>query len=114
VSTRRLRYYEKQELLRPQRGTNDYREYVETDVGRVELISHLVEAGLGTRFVRAVLDMGLEPEVEAAAGWSPSCTAEFADDLRREYERLETFLACLTRSRDTVRRYLDVVQVRAA
>lgn len=99
VSARMLRYYEQQELLHPRRDPNDYREYDESDVGRVEQISHLVRAGLGTRFVRTALDVG--------PGWSPSCTAVLAQELQDELDRLEDFLACLTRSRDTVRRYLE-------
>ncbi|GAA0312372.1 MerR family transcriptional regulator [Kineococcus aurantiacus] len=111
VSTRMLRYYEQQRLLSPRRGANGYREYAEADVERIEQISHLVRAGLGTRLVRAVLDMGLASGDEPVQGWSPTCTAAVADDLQGEFERLEASLVCLTRSRDTVRRYLQEVTV---
>jgi DNA-binding transcriptional MerR regulator len=110
VSTRMLRYYEEQHLLAAERSPNGYRRYAPADVERVGRIRSLLAAGLPTRFVRAVLDMGLEGDA-AAAGWSPTCTVTFADMLRTELARLEEQLECLARSRDAVGRYLDVVTV---
>ena len=110
VSARMLRYYEQQDLLAPGRAANDYRDYAEADVARVRQVRALLDAGLPTRFVRAVLDMGLEGGA-AAEGWTATCTATFAAMLRDEAVRLEEQLHCLTRSRDAVRRYLDTVTV---
>jgi len=47
----------------------------------------------------------------AVDGWTPTCTATFAAQLRIELTRLEDHVACLTRSRDAVRRYLETVSV---
>jgi DNA-binding transcriptional MerR regulator len=111
VSARMLRYYEEQHLLTPDRATNGYRRYAPGHVERVQQIRALLEAGLPTRFVRAVLDMGLEPGTPPADGWTPTCTATFESQLRDELGRLEERLRCLARSRDAVRRYLDTVTV---
>ncbi|MEV0059790.1 MerR family transcriptional regulator [Nocardia sp. NPDC050718] len=48
VSTRLLRYYEEQGLLRPHRDPNGYRSYPETAVGEVTKIRELLAAGLTT------------------------------------------------------------------
>ncbi len=110
VSTRMLRYYEERHLVAPTRSANDYRAYDEADVDRVRQVRALLDAGLPTRFVRAVLDMGLEGG-PAASGWTATCTATFATQLRDELVRLEEQLTCLARSRDAVRRYLETVTV---
>ena len=110
ASTRMLRYYEQQHLLTAQRAPNGYRSFTAADVERVGRIRSLLAAGLPTRFVRAVLDMGLEGG-EALPGWTPTCTATFAELLRHELARLEEQVECLARSRDAVRRYLDTVTV---
>ena len=113
VSTRMLRYYEQQHLLSAERASNGYRSFTGGDVERVDRIRSLLAAGLPTRFVRAVLDMGLEGG-DGLPGWTPTCTAAFADMLRTELVRLQEQVECLARSRDAVRRYLDAVTVVAA
>jgi DNA-binding transcriptional MerR regulator len=110
VSARMLRYYEQQHLLASTRSANDYREFAETDVDRVQQVRALLDAGLPTRFVRAVLAMGLAGGA-AVDDWTPTCTATFAAQLRIELVRLEEHVACLTRSRDAVRQYLETVSV---
>ena len=112
ASTRMLRYYEEQHLLTSRRSANGYRSFTDDDVERVGRIRSLLGAGLPTRFVRAVLDMGLEGD-DALPGWTPTCTATFADMLRTELGRLEEQVECLTRSREAVRRYLGAVTVLA-
>jgi hypothetical protein len=47
----------------------------------------------------------------AVDGWTPTCTATFAAQLRTELARLEDHVPSLTRSRDAVRRYLETVSV---
>ena len=111
VSARMLRYYEQQHLLTSVRAANGYRCYEPRDVGRVQQIRGLLDAGLPTRFVRAVLDMGLATDEPPVEGWTPTCTATFAGMLREELDRLEDRLSCLARSRDAVRQYLDTVTV---
>jgi DNA-binding transcriptional MerR regulator len=111
VSARMLRYYEQQHLLRPERSANGYRSFAPSDVQRVQQVRALLDAGLPTRFVRAVLDMGLESDRQPVDGWTPTCTAIFADQLRAELDRLDERLRCLTLSQDAVRRYLGIVCV---
>ncbi|RBY97016.1 MerR family transcriptional regulator [Blastococcus sp. TF02-8] len=111
VSARMLRYYEQQHLLTAERSANGYRSYRPSDVDRVREIRALLDAGLPTRFARAVLDMGLATDEPPIPGWTPTCTATFAGMLRTELDRLEEQLSCLARSRDAVRQYLDTVTV---
>lgn len=114
VSARMLRYYEQQHLLRPERSANGYRSFAPTDVQRAQQIRALLDAGLPTRFIRAVLDMGLESDGQPVDGWTATCTATFADQLRAELDRLDERLRSLTLSRDAVRRYLATVSVVAS
>ncbi|MFB6784985.1 MerR family transcriptional regulator [Streptomyces sp. NPDC056352] len=55
VSTRALRYYEEQGLLRPQRTTSGQRVYAESAVDSVGLIQQLYTAGLGSRVIATLL-----------------------------------------------------------
>jgi DNA-binding transcriptional MerR regulator len=101
VSPRLVRYYEQQGLLSPTRQTNGYRSYGEEHVDRVARIAGLVQSGLPTRLVKELL--GLE---DAAAEQRPSCPRTVADMLAHELVGIEERIACLTRSRDTIRDYL--------
>lgn len=111
VSARMLRYYEQQHLLTPGRSANGYRSFAPGDVDRVQQIRALLDAGLPTRFARAVLDMGLESDAPPVPGWTPTCTATVETQLRTELGRLEERLRSLARTRDAVRHYLDTVTV---
>jgi DNA-binding transcriptional MerR regulator len=55
VSTRALRYYEEQGLLRSQRTTSGQRVYEESAADRVRLIQELYTAGLGSRLIVTLL-----------------------------------------------------------
>lgn len=101
VSTRLVRYYEQQGLLSPTRQANGYRSYGEEHVERVARIAGLVQSGLPTRLVKELL--GLE---DAAAEQRPSCPRTVAEMLAHELVGIEERIACLTRSRDTIRDYL--------
>jgi DNA-binding transcriptional MerR regulator len=103
VPTRMLRYYEDQGLLAPQRSGNGYRAFAEDDVDRVTMVRDLIRSGLPTRLIRIVLEM----ENPVASGWTERCTRDFAEVLAGELEALDARIACLTRSRDTVRDYLS-------
>ncbi|MEU7229069.1 MerR family transcriptional regulator [Streptomyces chrestomyceticus] len=69
VSTRLLRYYEAQGLLNAERGTNGYRCYDDDTVVTVRQVRALLDAGLTTEVIRAVLPCarGEEPEIEMCA-----------------------------------------------
>ncbi|MDD9347939.1 hypothetical protein, partial [Mumia sp.] len=70
---------------------------------RVRSIRSLIASGLPTRLVRVVLDV----EALADDELSPSCTRQVAEMLHAEMRSLEDKIACLTKSRDTVERYLQ-------
>ncbi|MFE3377952.1 MerR family transcriptional regulator [Streptomyces anulatus] len=83
VSTRSLRYYEQQGLLRPQRRASGYREFSEPDVAAVRRIRILLAAGLNTELIREVLPC----MAEEGAILAPTCE-EMAQDLKHERERM--------------------------
>ena len=105
VAARLIRYYEQQGLLTAQRAANGYRTYTEADVARVSRVAGLVQAGIPTRLVKVLLDAE-----EANARDEPSCPIAVAEQLAAELEGLEARIACLTRSRDTIRSYLTRTQ----
>ncbi len=55
VSTRLLRYYEEQGLLRSERDSNGYRRYGPEAVDRVRRVRELLATGLNTDAIRTVL-----------------------------------------------------------
>ncbi|MFJ8249884.1 MerR family transcriptional regulator [Streptomyces sp. NPDC094466] len=83
ISTRSLRYYEQQGLLRPRRRASGYREFGEPDVAAVRRIRVLLAAGLNTDLIREVLPCMAEEGTILA----PTCE-EMARDLRQERERM--------------------------
>lgn len=103
VPSRMLRYYEQQGLLTPQRGGNGYRQYTEDDVERVTTIRGLIRSGLPTRLIAIVLDMS----DHAHTTWTKSCSRDFATSLAGELKVLDDKIACLSRSRETVRSFLE-------
>jgi DNA-binding transcriptional MerR regulator len=55
VSSRALRYYEQQGLLRSERRPNGYREYAPESIKIVAFIQDLFQAGLSSDVVREIL-----------------------------------------------------------
>ena len=109
VATRLIRYYEQQGLLSADRLPNGYRTYSETHVERIERVAGLVQAGVPTRLVKVLL------EAEAACALErPTCSAEVATLLAEELVGLEKRIACLSRSRDTIRQFLAQVSASPA
>jgi DNA-binding transcriptional MerR regulator len=106
VPTRLLRYYEEQSLLRPTRQSNGYRSFSEADIARVTTIRGLITSGMTTRLIRVVLDM----EALSDGGLPHRCSAEFASMLRAELAKLDDQIACLTKSRSTVKEYLSTAE----
>jgi len=106
IPTRMLRYYEQQDLLRSERSPNGYRAYDEAAVDRATRVRALIQAGLSTRMVRVVLD--IERQCELAT--PPDCSLALAEELADELEKLQERVACLTKSRDTVARYLELTR----
>lgn len=102
VAPRLIRYYEQQGLLDADRADNGYRTYTDQHVERVTRIAGLVQAGIPTRLVKVLLDAE-----DAAARDEPTCPAEVAEQLAAELGPLESRISCLTRSRDTIRTFLE-------
>ncbi|WP_324650947.1 MerR family transcriptional regulator [Georgenia sp. H159] len=102
VAPRLLRYYEQQGLISAARADNGYREYAEQDVERVERVAGLVRSGVPTRLVRAILEL----ESARCDALVETCTRGVAEQLAAELDEIEGRIACLTRSRDTIRDFL--------
>ncbi|MGW5648599.1 MerR family transcriptional regulator [Saccharopolyspora sp. NPDC003752] len=100
VSARLLRYYEAQGLLEARRGSNGYREYDEESVVIVRQIRALLDAGLSTEVIRAVLPCvhGELPEFE----WCVDVRAIMDRELAIAEERI----AELQRNRSNLAGYL--------
>ncbi|WP_435768537.1 MerR family transcriptional regulator [Nocardioides sp. SYSU DS0651] len=105
VAARLIRYYEQQGLLSARRADNGYRTYTEEHVERVERVAGLVQAGIPTRLVKVLIEAE-----EACAREQPTCPREVAELLSAELVGLESRIACLTKSRDTIHRYLEQTQ----
>lgn len=100
VSVRLLRYYESQDLIRPERLPNGYRAFAEDDVRLVSRIRTLLTAGLCTKMIARVLPSLCEDD-----GLLVPCTPQLADELRRERALVDGRIAELLESR----RVLDQV-----
>jgi DNA-binding transcriptional MerR regulator len=106
VPPRMLRYYEEQGLLASERLPNGYRDYPETAVEVVDEVRRLISSGLSTRLIRLLLGLdGIEGEALAR-----TCSSSLAESLADELRSLESKIACLTKSRDTVREFLARTQ----
>ena len=105
VSTRMLRHYENQGLLRPARADNGYRSYTEADVDRAGLVSSLVRSGLPLRLIRSLLADPLCAQRETTM--DPVARHEAVRQFRVELERLDSKIACLLTSRTAVEAHLE-------
>lgn len=104
VSPRLLRYYEEQELLKPSREQNGYRDYDEVLVGRVRQIRELLDSGLSTRLIKDVLPCLAEPRGDIHFD-NPD--PEFIERLVEHCDRLTERIDVMTRNRDALRNYLE-------
>ncbi|MEV0643839.1 MerR family transcriptional regulator [Phytomonospora sp. NPDC050363] len=101
VSARLLRYYESQGLLEAGRGSNGYRNYGEDAVVTVRQVRALLEAGLSTEVIRAVLpcaqgelpDFDWCVDVRAILDRELAATDERIDTLRRSRGALSEILS---------------------
>ncbi|MFE2883592.1 MerR family transcriptional regulator [Streptomyces graminifolii] len=106
VSARLLRYYEEQGLLTPRRAENGYRDYDDSDDARVRQIRSLLDAGLTTEIIRAVLPC----LAEAARSQYPA--PDFVERVCQERERMAERLASLAKNLQAMDDYLDAVNKR--
>lgn len=103
VSARLLRYYEEQGLLSPQRQENGYRDYGEYQVERVQQIRSLLDAGLTTEIIRAVLPC----LAEAASSQYPA--PDFVSRIRQERSRMAERHDWLSKNLRAIDDYLDAL-----
>ncbi|WP_342672334.1 MerR family transcriptional regulator [Nonomuraea maritima] len=104
MSPRLLRYYEEQELLKPSREQNGYRDYDEVLVGRVRQIRDLLDSGLSTKLIKDVLPCLAEPRGDIHFD-NPE--PEFIERLVEHCDRLTERIDVMTRNRDALRNYLE-------
>lgn len=94
VSVRSLRYYEEQGLLSSTRSASGQRHFVENDVDRVRYLQRLYAAGLSSRTILELLPCTESPsETNSDHAWAR---------MAEERERLETHIADLVRTRDSL------------
>ncbi|KOG58807.1 MULTISPECIES: MerR family transcriptional regulator [Streptomyces] len=108
VPARLLRYYEEQHLLHPERTGNGYRSYPESAVARVGQIRGLLDSGLTTEMIRAIL-----PYLCGAGHLVPApgdVPAETAALLQGHIDRIQARIDCLARNRDRLTAYLAAVR----
>ncbi|ALO06304.1 Transcriptional regulator, MerR family [Streptomyces venezuelae] len=107
---RLLRYYEEQGLIVADRLPNGYRDYDDSNVDRVAQIRGLLDAGLPTRIIKQILPCLNKPRIIHF----PDATPEMLATLEEERDRMTERIRCLTRNRDAVAEYLDVVREKLA
>lgn len=108
VPTRLLRYYEEQRLLSPDRAENDYRDYREPAVQDVQQIRGLLDSGLTTEMIRAILPYLSGPDEILLP--AECLTPETAALLQAHLDRIQARIDCLARNRDRLSAYLAAVR----
>ncbi|WP_049657054.1 MerR family transcriptional regulator [Kitasatospora sp. MY 5-36] len=109
TTPRLLRYYEQQGLITPRREANGYRAYDEYLVDRVLQIRGLLDAGLPTRIIKQILPCLDTLDAPRTIHFADA-TPEMLATLESEADRMTRRILCLTRNRDAIREYLDVVK----
>lgn len=108
VPTRLLRYYEEQDLLHPDRTDNGYRHYPESAVQDVQQIRGLLDSGLTTEMIRAILPYLSGPDEILLP--AEHLTPQTAALLQGHIDRIQARIDCLARNRDRLRGYLAAVR----
>ncbi|GAA4089727.1 MerR family transcriptional regulator [Streptomyces shaanxiensis] len=108
VPTRLLRYYEEQDLLHPERTDNGYRDYAESSVQDVQQIRGLLDSGLTTEMIRAILPYLSGPDEILLP--AEHLTPRTAALLQGHIDRIQSRIDCLARNRDRLSAYLAAVR----
>lgn len=108
VPTRLLRYYEEQDLLHPARTGNGYRDYDEAAVRDVQQIRGLLDSGLTTEMIRAILPYLSGPEEILLP--PEHLTPQTAALLSAHIDRIQARIDCLAHNRDRLSAYLAAVR----
>jgi DNA-binding transcriptional MerR regulator len=109
ASARQVRFYEAKGLITSSRGLNNYRDYSETALGRVQQIRALLEAGLSTQVIRAILPCLESPRDPIVF---EGVTSDTVAALERERDKLTERIDVLARNRDAIANYLAELQER--
>lgn len=100
-----LRYYEEQGLIEPERQQNGYRDYDEHLVDRVNTIRSLLDTGIPTRVIAAMLPCLDQPQDIVVADPEP----ELRELLVSEADKMTERIALLERNRDALVRYITAM-----
>lgn len=110
ASPRQVRFYEAKSLITSTRGPNNYRDYSKAALGRVQQIRELLNAGLSTQAIRAILPCLQSPGDPIAF---KGVTFETVAALERERDSLTERIDILARNRHAIADYLAELQKRA-
>ena len=100
ASTRALRYYEEQGLIRSERLSNGYRDYRPEAVGVVAFIQDLLAAGLSSQILRDIMPCVDDGSAQAACSDLVVQVQQVCDDLLEQERRIRT-------RRETLEQYLS-------
>jgi DNA-binding transcriptional MerR regulator len=106
TSTRSLRYYEEQGLLRARRTANGHREYDESDLRLVQEIRSLLEIGFALEDTRPFVEC-----LRAGNSAGDVCPASI-EIYRRKLAELDAGITRLSEIRDRLSTQLDAVSGR--
>jgi DNA-binding transcriptional MerR regulator len=106
TSTRSLRYYEEQGLLRARRAANGHREYDESDLRLVQEIRSLLEIGFALEDTRPFVEC-----LRAGNSAGDVCPASI-EIYRRKLAELDAGITRLSEIRDRLSTQLDAVSGR--
>jgi DNA-binding transcriptional MerR regulator len=100
ASTRSLRYYEEQGLVRSERRPNGYRDYGPEAVGTVEFIQDLLAAGISSQILRDIMPCVTDGHPQTGCADLVGQVQQVRDGLldqersiRSRRERLEQYLS---------------------
>jgi len=111
ATPRQVRFYEAKGLITAARGPNNYRDYSESTLARVQQIRELLKAGLSTQLILALVPCLESPRDPIVfEGVLPETVAM----LEQEKDKLTERIEILTRNRDAVAEYLAELQLRAS
>ena len=100
ASTRALRYYEEQGLIRSERLSNGYRDYRPEAVDVVAFIQDLLAAGLSSQILRDIMPCVDDGSAQAACSDLVVQVQQVCDDLLEQERRIRT-------RRETLEQYLS-------
>ncbi len=108
ATERMLRYYEQQDLLRPDRTAVGYRVYHEDDIQRVRHIRCMLASALPTHVVRLAIRYLIDGAPEMPA--DPHERAELAAVLAGELAALDERIDVLMQSRRNLARFVGDIE----